>query len=56
MYIPLQRYFVLRSDLRGKVLRDKRELHLSRTKTAMGQSTLMYVATKEWNDRSFSFK
>ena len=28
--------FVLRSDLRGKVLRDNRELHLPRTKTAMG--------------------
>ena len=35
----LQGYLVLRSDLRGKVLRDNRELHLPRTKTAM-----------EWND------
>ena len=32
----LQGYLVLRSDLRGKVLRDNRELHLPRTKTAMG--------------------
>ena len=47
---PLQGYFVLRSDLRGKVLRDNRELHLRRTKTAMGQSTFMYAAAKEWND------
>ena len=46
----LQGYFVLRSNLRGKVLRDNRELHLPRTKTAMGQSTFMYAATKEWND------
>ena len=46
----LQGYLVLRSDLRGKVLRDNRELHLPRTKTAMGQSTFMYAAAKEWND------
>ena len=32
---------------RGKVLRDKRDLHLPRTKTAMGQSTFMYAAAKE---------
>ena len=43
-------YFVLRSDLRGKVLRDNRELHLPRTKTAMGQSPFMYAAAMEWND------
>ena len=48
----LQGSLVLRSDLRGKVLRDNREiqLHLPRTKTAMGQSTFMYAATKESND------
>ena len=44
----LQGYHVLRSDLRGKVLRDNRELHLPRTKTAMGQ--FMYAAAKEWNE------
>ena len=51
-YCPrqLQGYLVLRSDLRGKVLIDNRELHLPRTKTAMGQSTFMYGAAKEWND------
>ena len=43
-------YFVLRSDLRGKVLRDNRKLHLPRTKTAIGHSTFMYAAAKEWND------
>ena len=42
-YRQLEGYFVLRSDLRGKVLRDNRE-------TAMGQSTFMYAAAKEWND------
>ena len=46
----LQGYFVLRSDLYGKVLRDNRELHLPRTKTAMVQSAFMYAAAKEWND------
>ena len=46
----LQGYLVLRPDLHGKVLRDNRELHLPRTKTAMGQSTFMYAAAKEWND------
>ena len=46
----LQGYLVLRSDLRGKVLRDNRELHLPRTKTAMDQSTFMNAAAKEWND------
>ena len=46
----LQGYFVLRSDLCSKVLRDNRELHLPRTKSAMGQSTFMYAAAKEWND------
>ena len=40
----------LQGYLRGKVLRDNRELHLPRTKTAMGQSTFMYAAVKEWND------
>jgi len=46
----LQGYFVLGSDLHGKVLRDNRELHFPRTKTAMGQFTFMYAAAKEWND------
>ena len=46
----LQGYFVLRSELRGKVLRDNRELHRPRTKTGMGQSTFMYTVAKEWND------
>ena len=46
----LQGYFALRSQLRRKVLRDSRELHLSRYKTAMGQSTFEYAAAKEWND------
>ena len=49
-YRQLEGYLVLRSNLRGKVLRDNRELHLPRTKTAMGQSTFMYAAAKEWND------
>ena len=46
----LQGYFALRSELRRKAHRDKRELHLSRYKTAIGQSTLEYAAAKEWND------
>ena len=46
----LQGYLVLRSDLHGTVLRDNKELHLPRTKTAMGQSTFIYAAAKEWND------
>ena len=33
-----------------EALRDSRELHLPRYKTAMGQSTFEYVAGKEWND------
>ena len=33
-----------------KTLRDSRELHLPRYKTAMGQSTFEYAAAKEWND------
>ena len=36
----------LRSDLRGKVLRDNRELHLPTTETAIGQSTFMYAAAE----------
>ena len=40
----------LRSELRRKALRDSRELHLPRYKTAMGQSTFEYAAAKEWND------
>ena len=49
---PRQRqgYFLLRSDLHGKVLRENRELHLPRTKTAMGQSAFMYAAAKGWNE------
>ena len=46
----LQGYLILRSDLRSRVLRDNRELHLLRTKTAIGQSAFMYAAAKEWND------
>ena len=46
----LQGYFALRSELRRKALRDSRELHLPRYKTAMGQSTFEYAAAKEWND------
>ena len=46
----LQGYFVLRSELRRKALRDSRELHLPRYETGMGQSTFKYPAAKEWND------
>ena len=46
----LQGYFALRSELRRKALRNSRELHLPRYKTAMGQSTFEYAAAKEWND------
>ena len=46
----LQRYLLMRSELRHKALRDSRELHLPRYKTAMGQSTFEYAAAKEWND------
>ena len=46
----LQGYFALRSELRRKALRDSRELHLPRYKTAMGQSIFEYAAAKEWND------
>ena len=46
-YMRLKGYFVLRSDLPGKVLRDNRELLLPRTKTAMGQCTFMYASAKE---------
>ena len=46
----LQGYLLLRSDLRGKVLRDNRELRLPRTKTDTGQSTFKYAAAKEWSD------
>ena len=46
----LQGYFSLRSEIRCKTLRDSRELHLPRYKTAMGQSTFEYAAAKEWND------
>ena len=45
----LQGYFALRSELRRKALRDGRELHLPRYKTAMGQSTFEYAAAKERN-------
>ena len=43
----LQGYFVLRSELGRKALRDSKELHLLRYKTAMGQSTFEYAAAKE---------
>ena len=46
----LQGYFALRSELRRKALRDSKELHLPRYKTAMGQSIFEYAAAKEWND------
>jgi len=31
-------------------MRDGRELHFPRYKTALGQSTFVYAAAKEWND------
>ena len=40
----LQGYFALRSELRRKALRDSRELHLPRYRTAVGQSTFKYAA------------
>ena len=46
----LQGYFAFGSELRGKAsLRDSRELHLPRYKTAVNQSTFEYAAAKEWN-------
>ena len=48
----LQGYFALRSELRRKALRDSRELHPSRYKTAMGQWTFEHAAAKEGNDLS----
>ena len=46
----LQGYFSMRSEIRHKALRDGRELHLPRYKTAMGQSTFEYADAMEWND------
>ena len=46
----LQGYFALRLELHRKALREGRERHLPRYKTAMGQSTFEYAAAKEWND------
>ena len=46
----LQGYFAMRSELCRKALRDSRELHLPRYKTAMGQSTFEYATAEEWND------
>ena len=40
----------IRSELRRKALKESRELHLPRDKTAMGQSTFEYAAAKEWNE------
>jgi len=39
-----------KSELRGKTLRDGSEIHLPKTKSAMGQSTFKYAAGKEWNN------
>ena len=43
----LQGFCTMRSELCCKVLRNNRELDLTRYKTAMGQSTFEYAAVKE---------
>ena len=44
--MQLQGYFVFRSELCGKALRDYKNLHHPRTKTAMAQSTFLCAAAK----------
>jgi len=48
-------YMNLRSELRGKAVRDSREILLPTTKSAMGQSTFKYAAGKEWNRKCGKF-
>ena len=46
----LQGYFSLRSEICRKTLRDSRELHLPRYKTAWPVNIRVCCCRKEWND------
>ena len=48
--LRLQSYMILRSEHCGRTLRDSREIHLPKVKSAMGQSTFKCTAGKEWNN------
>ena len=40
----------LRSKCRGKTLRDRREIHLPKVKSTIGQSTFTFTGAKDWNE------
>ena len=46
----LQGYLVGRSEMHSRSLRDNILLHVVKTKTKMGQSSLKCAASKDWNE------
>ena len=42
-------YLPSRSSMHGRQIRDNSQLHLPKTKSAMGQSTFQYSAARDWN-------
>ena len=46
----LHNYMTLRSECRGRILRDRREIHLPRVKSTIGQSTFKFTEVEDWNE------
>ena len=40
----------LRSECHGRTLRDRREIHLPKVKSAIGQSTFKFPGAKDWDE------
>ena len=40
----------LRSECHGGTLRDRREIHLPKVKSPIGQSTFKFTGAKDWNE------
>ena len=46
----LHNYMTLRSECRGRILRERREIHLPRVKSTIGQSTFKFTGVEDWNE------
>ena len=48
--MQLHNYMTLRSECHSRTLRDRREIHLPKVKSTIGQSTFKFTGAKDWNE------
>ena len=48
----LHNYMTLRSECCGRILGDRRKIHLPEVKSTIGQSTFKFTGAEDWNELS----